>query len=784
MSKVSNHRGVFAQVLLAMAAGVSALPALAQPVLEEITVTARKREESILDVPFGMSAYTKETLEQYNFKDVMELQNITPGFAMPEINVGRQDRGPLNYVIRGLNLRQVVGAADAALLFVDGAPVAGGRLASFMDVERVEVLKGPQMAYFGRNTFSGAISIVTKTPGNEWKGRFAAEAATYKSSSFDFSVEGPLVKEKLTARIALIHTDKGGHYRDNATGGRLGDRLTKAVSGTLYATPTEEMSIKLFGELSRLSDGPSASYDIPGTAGNCNPRGTGAPNWFCGEFPWTQLAEVGAGSPAVIDQLFIDRVITPFSMFDKRYIKKPGLERVQISSHAIFNYDFENADFTSIAAYHRARRQAAAELTRENRFRPCGVAAGCGRPFGQFLTLLESELTDKSVEARLTSEQAQRLRWTVGANYVAVDAIPSLSAGEQPTTTVITFGHSGTVIVRTKGIFGGIYFDVFDNLTLSAEMRYQWDKVTSTPYNLTTRLPDTAQTIFDTFENFAPRLIVEYKLDEDVRLFGNWARGFRPGTFNARLRTLPAVTVNALVALGAELSVKPDYLDQFEAGIKGSFLNGRMQGSLVGYKGKIKDQQVNNNGLVPDGLGGITNITFVGNTGRLELHGIEVEGSFAATENLTVNASFGWNSTEVQADNCAICGTLTGQPTTSSIGNRMEDEPQFTGSLAAAYTHPLTGDYDWYLRGEYFFTGNRYATRLNLAKSGRAQKVNLRTGVQTETFQVEAYGTNLTNDKTVVTMHNSGNDTGTTIPAIGFGMPDKRQWGVRAIYKF
>ncbi|MFO1426170.1 MAG: TonB-dependent receptor plug domain-containing protein [Steroidobacteraceae bacterium] len=142
----------------------------AQEQLEEVTVTARKTEESVLSVPLAVTAISAEAIEKRGIKDITDVATYTPSFRFQNQAVGRNDRGFKQYVIRGMVPNSALATRQAATLFVDGAPAAGGNVSGLTDIERVEVVKGPQSAFFGRSTFAGAINFVTRAPGYEWKG--------------------------------------------------------------------------------------------------------------------------------------------------------------------------------------------------------------------------------------------------------------------------------------------------------------------------------------------------------------------------------------------------------------------------------------------------------------------------------------------------------------------------------------------------------------------------------------------------------------------------------------
>ncbi len=167
-----------------------------QLALEEITVTARKRDETLLDVPLSITALSAAQLDKYNLQSMEELSRMTPGMFYTDFGgTGRQDRGSSQFVVRGLSINNFAQAASAAVMFVDGVPVYSGNTPGTLDIERIEVLKGPQTATFGRNTFSGAISVTTRDPAEEWGGRLVAEYANYDSTRLGMSVEGPIVED-------------------------------------------------------------------------------------------------------------------------------------------------------------------------------------------------------------------------------------------------------------------------------------------------------------------------------------------------------------------------------------------------------------------------------------------------------------------------------------------------------------------------------------------------------------------------------------------------------------
>lgn len=779
-------RAALAGTCVTMLAG-AALPAGAQETgarevqaLEEITVTARKQEESILEVPFAITALTAEDIAERDIKGILDLKDSTPGLYLAETNTGRNDRGLVTLVFRGIYSPSLTAASDAALLFVDGAPVLSGQLATLQNVERVEVLRGPQTAQFGRNTFSGALNIVTRTPGDEWAGSVGAEFDDNSSTEYSGAIEGPLLRETLSFRLAALTRDRHGTWDNNWLGGRLGDRTTDSGSLTLHFHPGDDVRLKLFGEVTEYQDGPGASFDLIGSqAGNCDLNGNGQVDWFCGTVPDPADFENRVGNGGRVDSIFETQVIEPFSMFSERIADGPGLGLESLNSHAILDWDLPGGyAFQAMAAYHSTKSQVIDEQSRESTENlPC-TAPACQRPFVFWQFLVERDLKDRYFEARISSPQEQRVRWMLGASYVDADVESSNVAGEGPPPTGARFfSNTGLTSIATQGVFGALYWDITDRFTTSAELRWQSDEVTNEPFGSTLSLSDT-------FESVGGRLAVRYDLTNDVHLFANVGNGFRPGLFNSRLLTLSPDAVAILEALGARLTVDEEEIEQFETGIKGRFFDGRLQGALVGYVGRIKNQQVVNNAQVPLGGGVNTLITYTGNTGESDLRGIELEGSAILGGGFALDFSAAWNETEIQESFCGNCTGLFQNPNTAQIGKSFINAPEYQGYLAGKYAASLGAESDWYTRLEYVYTGSAYGDEPNFSKSGDRNVLNARLGVNFNDLNVEIFGLNLTDDTTPI-----GIDRGTDFPsfnpnAIRLAFPEQRRYGVRATYRF
>lgn len=754
--------------------------------LEEIIVTARKRDESLLDIPFAISAFTEQDLQNADLKDFTDLSLFTPGLTFQNAGGNRADRGSTNIIIRGLNLQSFSGSSDPALLFIDGAPVFGGEIGSFVDIARVEVLRGPQTAYFGRNTFSGAINLVTKDPGEELGGFVGVEYGSFGTTDVQGSLEGSIIPEKLSVRVSGRRTDKGGQYKNNFNGKReIGAQLSESFVGTVVFRPTDSIKLKVRGNYSELEDRSPPNIRFPGTFANCDPDGDGSVTWICGEAPGVNVAKPLIGSSDAFDPEYFnnykENVIDVYSLYSGSTIRSPSIGGGVFIDKMGLAKEVRGLNFQAtidlpgettldwISAYAENKQITVNDensLATENTNRGGGVLSD----------VFHLERYDENIshEIRLVSDSEQRLRWIGGANYIEVENIASCIAGVFFAPT--SFTCRPILEVTTKGVFGGLYYDITEKLTISGELRYQNDQIDIPSGGLSTE-----------FDDVGGRATIEYALNEDLMIFANFSRGFRPGGFNSIYTTLtPGEAEQLMDATGTGLDVDPESLDQYEIGIKGGLFDGRLQGSAVAYTGEITDQQVQQVGNFVRESDGTTQVAGVlANIGTLGLHGIELEAGFAATERLTLQGSFAWNYTEFKDGACRACVSNGAAVTDQDyLGNQLFWAPEYTASMVATYARPLfDGAVDGFARLEVIYESTKYATEMNLYETGARELVNLRVGVEKDAYRVEFYVANLFDNDTYFNVSRNS-DLDTFGNAFVAGLPDRQRVGVRAFVNF
>jgi iron complex outermembrane receptor protein len=751
--------------------------------VDDIVVTARKRDESLTSVPLSISALTSAKLEMQNIKSTVDLSDFTPGFNQRQQVggvSGLNNRLWNSLVFRGLNLANNTGLTAAGLLFLDGAPVVSGQLAGIVDVERVEVLRGPQSAYFGRSTFSGAINYITKAPGDEFKGTIAAEYSSFGSTDDSFSLEGPAIPGLLNLRVSGQHIVKGGQYTNAGNRSeKLGKQETNSLSLSAYMTPAEGLTIKGYVSYFELRDGPPAQAALKPTEANC-PAGRTILPYFCGVVPRIPAANISANYRVddwVYQQMFANVNNLP-TVFDPRFLSRGGLKQNTWQGDLIVNYDIGGYTLTSVTAFHTSKTQQVSDVGyRDSRDVPnplFGVLPNT-LPYIWWLNLGQATTDDFSQELRISTPADRPLRLVAGANYITGKQVGPNSYGLSTFGTA-DFASPSTLKAETPSVFGGIYYDIFPSLTISGEARYQWDKVTQTPWQ--------AAPFSKTFKSFSPRVTLDYEFMPDSTIYALWSRGYRPGGFNTDLVGQPQSVIDQVeAAAGSNVAYDQERIDNFEAGIKARFWDGRATASLSVYTGKLSDMQNQStvNAFLPGG--NIRLFTITTNLGKTNFRGIEFEGSVRPIPQLLLAGTFAFNDTNIRRFDCSECATfITGS--TDVKGNRLSGVPRTTGTLTANWTDGLSGDWNWYTQGDFIYQGTIYADLVNLAETGDTRRVNLRFGVEDGQKSLEVFVTNLTQEDTYLGLVRGVDALTFTYNELRVALPEKRTWGVRGRVKF
>jgi iron complex outermembrane receptor protein len=788
------------------------MPSRAEDVtLEEITVTARRREENLMEIPVAVAVVNAAAIEAAGIKDMQKLSLYTPGL---HIDTGLTNLSTRTITFRGLSVIGGVASAPATV-FVDGVSLAGNGQPYLGDLDRVEVLVGPQSVYFGRATFTGAVNFVTKKPSDTFKGRLAAEYASYDTTDLAVTLEGPVVPGKLSARITGRGYSTAGQWKNYSDPSqRMGWRDTRSILSSIYFTPSEDLTFKVFYDHEYDDSGAPPAIalkgnslpqfggtgtQIPGVTGGsqeifCPTNGTFGV-YYCGALPnASQISpRIISGNfdltPYLQDIFFNNRLGVPMH-FDPRFMTHYGSKVVADMVHLNIDYERNGWTFSSVSAYHDTKSQNINTPNyRDTRDVPnpqfnVAVPAGqpcCRLPYISFHLMNQNVNKDYNQEVRITSPQSARLRGVAGASYLKQTS-PGLTNFGQSKSVPQYQGSLTAINSSTPAIFAGLYYDIVKDLTLTAEARYQWDKVTATNTFPTRGIPLT-----DEYKNFSPRISLDYKYAPGSLLYALYSRGYRRGGFNSILVGQPASVLAQLAPIGAGERFGQEKLDNWEIGLKSTWLDNRVRTSLVGY------YQVWSNGQVPSTIsfvqpnGGVVNTTITTNAGKVDLWGIEAQGDMAVTRKFTVNATFNWQPSKIKAYNYIPQG-LQIRRSANVNGNKFFGAPQLKATISPSYTDHFVGDWDWFGRGDWRWRGKYYVDATNLAWIPPSHVVDLHFGLRRDNLSIEGYILNLLDDRNFLQGEygaDSSSSTGGSIEnEVRLLLPNKRTVGIKAIYTF
>jgi iron complex outermembrane recepter protein len=749
-----------------------------------ITVTARRRDESIVDVPLAITVVTSEKLDKLNIRSTSELANYVPGLQFSDFTPGnsRNDRGgnrPL--IFRGLNLANNGGVTGAGSMFLDGAAVIGNEIPGGMDIGAVEVLRGPQNVYFGRASMTGAVSYRTKAIPDEWRAAFEATIAERDTKRFEASVAGPLVPGLIGIRVTGLTESKDGYITNGFNNGaspKQGAQSRDSISATLEFTPSDALKIKLYGNYFEDEDGISATVKIlpdsptgTGRVTNClrgiTNGGVTRRATICGKVPDRSLAEnfVSTFIPPR-DAAFIFAI--PF-LQNENFKKQVGLQRNVLNLHGVLDYQISDyLKFQSITGYHTNATQQVSDGIQQS-VKP-------GALYSVYILNLANKFNDFSQEFRLSSDPERAFSWTVGANYVkarnqgtAVTTFTTASATAfaAPNNFVGAFvptpQNLGDDRARTYGVFAGAYLKLFENkLTLSAEGRYQIDK-----RRTITRSGVTQGVLSDVdgkFESFNPRVSIDYDVGGNRKIYASYAVGSRPGGFNAGLlvyydptnviytRTTPApldfqtVTTSIAQTFGVtDPSYDEEKLTIGELGFKGSFDGGKGYFDINAYYGIVSNQQLRQSLLVP-ALG--FSLAATSNDAKTKIYGVEFTGNYSFNRQLSISTTFAWN-------HAVRVRFLDPAPATIALfgfsdfsGLELPNTPEFSGSAVLSYEDDISEKWEGFGSLATVYRGKQWADLGNFAYIPGRATVDLRAGIRNETFSIEGFVTNLLDNRT------------------------------------
>jgi iron complex outermembrane receptor protein len=703
-----NSRISVSKLVCAIVAAAVAAPAMSaeDAALEEVVVTARKRDESFRDVPMTVNVFTEQAIANAGIQKPADFIAQVPNMTLVET----QNAGNAFVVVRGVSQARNSEASVAVL--VDG--VLETNPAEFnkelADIKQIEVLKGPQGALYGRNAIGGAILIRTKDPTDEIAGALRVGLGNGASTRAQATLSGPVGdSDTLKFRTSLSFSDTDGFLNNTYLGEKADPAQEFSGRARLIWKPSEKFTGDLRFAFSKL-DTRALYFVIPRDV-EANP--------FSSFFTAPNANNVT--SPIQVDN--------------------PGMNSRDLYTTSLkIDIETDLGTLTSVSAYNKTREVLTGDAYD---FRPAAssvfnVLLGTDLNQSQFLNL-----NSVSQELRLTSGAGGRVSWITGAYFVhtkrfistgnmvdtgagvyPVFRAPRLT-GNNPSATFLADSQNN----KAWAVFADATVDITQSTQFDAALRYDQDTRANTTETPTAFLPDPSAHSGDerrhTWRKLQPKATLRYKPADNLTLYSSWSRGFRSGGFN---QTGVGAVANASNIAGVNDLFNAEVADTFEIGAKGRWADGRVDAGISAYSTKSR------NGYFFVFLA--ANSTQ--NLGNLnsKLQGVEVEVNARPIRGLELHAAYGLTDSKI-----------TKMEDPSVRGNEAPLVSRDTLNFAATLTQPVAGGVDMLLRADFHRIGRTWWEPYNTTSRDPVSLLDARAGLKGESWAVTAWARNLTDKK-------------------------------------
>ncbi len=643
--------------------GTTALTSTAFAQLDEIVITAQKREQNLQEVPISVTALSGDVLQVRQITDFSQLQYVVPGVTF-QTSANTRAAGSN---IRGIGTNAFSdGIESSVAMVIDGVVIGreGAGLSDFSDVERVEVLRGPQGTLFGKNASAGVISVVTKKPTEEFSAEFGASYGSFDEVKINGAVSGPIVEDKLLARISGYFNRRDGHVENVFPGApqdELNNRNEFGLRGKLEYRPNASATFLLSADYSdkETDDFALTVRSFSEAAFSAGPFSFLSNGQLVGFLGGQITGPISSGFGIVPSENNL-KIASDNTFFQDQEIWGTSLQAdVDIGDHTL----------TSISAYRHW------DLIDNNDadLLPLPLLAVNSSIFEQ---------EQFSQEVRLASPSDQKLEYVIGGFFFwqeaerpittqlgLFDSVGLTPAGVALGTDSATdfrefngalfgqFDYHFTDKLTVIGGVRGIYSDIegFINNQINpgfVDPRFSTDTFvvvgpflgqSATPIPLTGQDDDLAVTY---------RAGLFYDVTPDASVFATVSKGYKAAGFVLDLSTEPATPGGTDLAV-----VNPEKPFQIEAGLRSSWFNGRATFNVTGFYVEVKDFQAETFIPDPSGAGG----DFVTlNAGVAESFGVEAEVNAQPTDGLSLNTSLAYTNATFKEFDRAPC--ITGQP--------------------------------------------------------------------------------------------------------------------------
>jgi len=597
-------------IVLGLLLGVPApavLAAAGEGYLEEVVVTARKREEFSQDIPLAVSVFGEAELDQRKVLDIEDLESLVPNLVIDPISF---QSNAAAVFIRGLGVQDIDRTFNPAVQVVINNVTYGSSIANTMlnviDIDRIEVLRGPQGTLFGANAIGGVINVTRRLPTGEFGFDLEGTFGTWDRRDFEAAISTPTYGDLISGRLFVAKFDNDGPFHNNFDGNSRGGDDRLLISPQILLTPTEDFEVLLTYDYYR----DESDWGIAVNRSNEQ-----------------ELLCLGAvffpGDPKCFDET------ADLTDVDLNF---PTFLRVETQTASVWaKYEGEKLMLESITGYSRTQEDKQTDFD--------------SIPDDLFASVQPVNEDYVSQEFRIDYNHNDKLNvfaGLFGAYNEYVEDVNSLfifaRLGFPPGTVEVVNRQQETL---TFGAFLNVNYQVTDKLTLSVGGRHSWEKkefIYRNGFNQSGGFWPDAEGVTniapgeESWTEFTPRVAVEYQLKDDVLVYLSYAQGFKSGGFNGRGNNLDSIG-----------PYDPEIVDSFELGMKSDWFDNRMRLNLVGFYSEFTDKQEE---IIRVDPGNGATITRVENAGEATIQGLEAEWTLAPRPNMTISATAGWLDTE------------------------------------------------------------------------------------------------------------------------------------------
>jgi iron complex outermembrane receptor protein len=627
--------------------------------IDTIIVTARRREESLQDVPVAVSAFDDDRLTSLQADDISGIQYTTPNLYLDQ-----GDASNAVIFLRGIGQNDSLAFADPGVgVYVDDVFIARSQAAflELFDVERIEVLRGPQGTLYGRNTIGGAVKFVSAPPPDELEAYLELGKGNYDMLSARGRIGGPLIEDRLSGKAAFAFTKRDG-YNDNVfTGEDDGDVESFSGRAGLLFTPSDR--VEFYATVDAKKDRPDTSRS-----------------------PVLETSITGTPDPSV----FPTELVTfepPSDSFEVN-TNANGLSDLSAWGSSLRS-TFEVSDVLTIEAI-TSYREMDFDLNLDTD----------GSPLPILDILVEQDQSQFSQEVRATYE-ADALSVVAGVYYFE-DQDETFSGVDNGSATVLgfpvtLFGFATSSLALTDqdtesiAAFFDATFDLTDRLSLSGGLRYTHEEKRSSR-DFEAFFDPTLSVLRDTpaflagegvptgrvegeedFEAFTPKFTASFDASEDVMVYASASRGFKSGGFDGRANTDLGFT-----------PFDPEFVWSYEAGVKSTLADGRLVANAAYFYNDYTDLQVTSFAADPNDGTFISQFT---NAGAATIQGVELELFGRVSDELTITGTMGYLDAQYDKFDILVAGEIT-----DVSGRPLVNAPKWNGSVALDYEKDFAGN--------------------------------------------------------------------------------------------